>query len=145
MSTYNFPAESCFMTTVSNACASSYEKENAGDAVVICGSPGEVANGDIINNTFHYGETTNIKFGEEMQRQKKNVWNMIALSSEDQLRQRVAWALSQILVVTPNQIDEDDLSEAYLAYYDIFVRNAFGNYFDVLKEVAYSPMMVSAS
>jgi 23S rRNA A2030 N6-methylase RlmJ len=28
-----------------------------------------------------------------------------------------------------------------LNYYDIFVRNAFGNYFDILKEVSYSPMM----
>ena len=26
-------------------------------------------------------------------------------------------------------------------YYDIFVRNAFGNYRDVLKEVSYSPIM----
>lgn len=26
-------------------------------------------------------------------------------------------------------------------YYDIFVRNAFGNYRDILKEVSYSPMM----
>jgi uncharacterized protein (DUF1800 family) len=26
-------------------------------------------------------------------------------------------------------------------YYDIFVRNAFGNYRDILKEVAYSPLM----
>lgn len=66
---------------------------------------------------------------------------MIALESNDQLRQRMAWALSQILVVTPNQIDEEGYSEIYLNYYDIFVRNAFGNYFDVLKEVSYSPMM----
>jgi hypothetical protein len=29
----------------------------------------------------------------------------------------------------------------WLKYYDIFVRNAFGNYFDVMKEVSYSPMM----
>ena len=53
----------------------------------------------------------------------------------------MAWALSQILVVTPRQINEDGLSEAYLAYYDIFVRNAFRNYRDVLKEVSLSPMM----
>lgn len=26
-------------------------------------------------------------------------------------------------------------------YYDIFVRNAFGNYRDILREVSYSPMM----
>jgi uncharacterized protein (DUF1800 family) len=67
---------------------------------------------------------------------------MVALEAPDQLRQRVAWALSQILVVTPNQIDNADLlSECFLNYYDIFVRNAFGNYRDVLKEVSYSPMM----
>lgn len=53
----------------------------------------------------------------------------------------MAWALSQILVITPNQIDDDGYSEIYLNYYDIFVRNAFGNYYDVLKEVSYSPMM----
>ena len=58
---------------------------------------------------------------------KKNVWAMIALEEDnDQLRQRVAWALSQILVVTPNQIMEDNMVECYLNYYDIFVRNAFG-------------------
>jgi uncharacterized protein (DUF1800 family) len=28
-------------------------------------------------------------------------------------------------------------------YYDIFVRNAFGNYRDVVKEVAFSSMMAS--
>ena len=37
------------------------------------------------------------------------------------------------------QINESGYSEIYLNYYDIFV--AFGNYFDILKEVAYSPMM----
>lgn len=38
------------------------------------------------------------------------------------------------------------ISESYsksnlLLCVDIFVRNAFGNYFDILKEVSYSPMM----
>ena len=32
-------------------------------------------------------------------------------------------------------------TETFLAYYDIFVRNAFGSYRDVLREVVYSPMM----
>ena len=48
---------------------------------------------------------------------------MIFLTADDQLRQRVAFALSQILVVTPNQVDNDDReSEIYFNYYDIFVR-----------------------
>lgn len=37
-------------------------------------------------------------------RQKVDVWNTIVLQSEDQLRQRMAWALSQILVVTSKQV-----------------------------------------
>ena len=45
-----------------------------------------------------------MKFNNEYADQKKSVWMMTALESEDQLRQRVAWALSQILVITPNQI-----------------------------------------
>ena len=32
-------------------------------------------------------------------------------------------------------------TETFLAYYDIFVRNAFGSYRDLLREVVYSPMM----
>jgi cullin-associated NEDD8-dissociated protein 1 len=32
-------------------------------------------------------------------------------------------------------------STPVLTYYDIFVRNAFGNYRDMLREIAYSPLM----
>lgn len=32
-------------------------------------------------------------------------------------------------------------SEWFLSYYDIFVRNAFGNYRDILKEISYSALM----
>jgi hypothetical protein len=69
------------------------------------------------------------------------MWNSISLWSNDQLRQRMAWALSQILVISPNQIGSKWLTEAYANYYDVFVRHAFGNYRDILKEVAYSPLM----
>ncbi len=82
---------------------------------------------------------------EYLSLQKITTWNMIALSSQDQLRQRMAWALSQIFVVKSKQINEAgqsaSLSEPYLNYYDIFVRHAFGSYRDVLKEVSQSPMM----
>jgi len=70
-------------------------------------------------------------------------WN-VALKAKDQLRQRVAWALSQVLVVSEEGVGKfirRDSAEGFTAYYDIFVRNAFGNYRDVLKEVSFSPMM----
>ena len=71
------------------------------------------------------------------------VWASVAVRAHDQLRQRVAWILSQIFVINEDSIGKKDMSEMYLTYYDIFVRNAFGNYRDIMREVALSPMMVS--
>jgi len=68
----------------------------------------------------------------------KSTWLMIALSAGDQLRQRVAFALSGIISVG-RVGGEDDYSRA--AFYDIFVSNAFGNYRDVLQEITFNPMM----
>jgi len=95
----------------------------------------------LLSHAVYFELLESRKDGEGLRNQKKNLWNSVALWSNDQLRQRMAWALSQILVVTPNQINNMDITEAYANYYDIFVRNAFGNYRDILKEVAYSPMM----
>ena len=53
-----------------------------------------------------------------------SVWFMAALEGKDQLRLRMAWALSQILVVSRGGAFQD-AQEPYLNYYDIFVRNAF--------------------
>ena len=66
----------------------------------------------------------------------------IGLTAPDQLRQRVAWAFAQILVIARGAIEvEGSHTEAFATYYDIFVRNAFGSYRDILREIAYSPMM----
>ncbi len=63
-----------------------------------------------------------------------------AATASDQLRQRVAWALSQILVTSAV---ESDLGYAYVMsrYQSIFFNNAFGNYKDILQQVSLSPAM----
>ena len=67
--------------------------------------------------------------------QGKNIaWTNVVTNAPDQLRQRVAWALSQIFVVAPSG-SERLQSERYHAYYDIFVRHAFGSFRDVMREV----------
>ena len=38
-------------------------------------------------------------------------------------------------------LNENGRTEGFLYYYDIFVRNAFGNYRDILREVSYSTYM----
>lgn len=59
----------------------------------------------------------------------------------DPLRQRVAFALSEILVTSdrPETLAVDQRGMAN--YYDIFVEHAFGNYLDILKAVAMHPVM----
>ena len=71
---------------------------------------------------------------------KSMVWTMLALSAKDQLRQRMAWALSQIYVVSDEGLNKGTENEVWHTYYDIFVRHAFGNLRDILKEVSYSPI-----
>ncbi len=62
-----------------------------------------------------------------------------ALQSPDQLRQRLAFALSQILVVSSDGGTDNPLALA--AYLDVLADHAFGNYRDILMQVARSPAM----
>jgi uncharacterized protein (DUF1800 family) len=64
-------------------------------------------------------------------------WDHV-IGANDQLRQRMAFALSQILVYS-DAADNDQPMRAY--YQDILIRNAFGNYRDLLQEVTYSSAM----
>jgi uncharacterized protein (DUF1800 family) len=72
---------------------------------------------------------------------KKIVWYHRALTGNDHLRQKMAWALSQIFVVGEEGSNQTSYSERWLTYYDIFVRHAFGNFTNILSEVTYSPHM----
>ncbi len=65
-------------------------------------------------------------------------WWRQVITSEDQLRQRVAFALSQIFVISM----AGDLDERGAAsYYDMLQRNAFGNFRTLLEDVTLHPMM----
>jgi uncharacterized protein (DUF1800 family) len=59
----------------------------------------------------------------------------------DQLRQRVAFALSEILVVSQENSNLSDWPTGMAYYYDALVRNAFGNYRVLLEQVTLSPAM----
>ncbi|MEO6340348.1 MAG: DUF1800 domain-containing protein, partial [Caulobacteraceae bacterium] len=61
-----------------------------------------------------------------------------AVGGQDQLRQRVAFALSQIVVASDVQVR----TTAGLATFNqIFIDNAFGNYRDILRQVTLNPYM----
>lgn len=70
-----------------------------------------------------------------------NAFARAAVAGNDQLRQRVAFALSQILVASRRDANLQGRPLGMSDYYDIFTRNAFGNYRDIMGEVALHPVM----
>jgi len=68
----------------------------------------------------------------------QNAFFTNALYKPDQLRQRVAFALSQILVTSGLTVN---VAYAMGAYQQIFLDNAFGNYEQILTRVTLSPVM----
>lgn len=75
------------------------------------------------------------------QQNRQAAWWRIALNSRDQLRQRVAFALSQIFVVSDVNPTLANNPRALANYYDILVKGAFGNARQLLEDITLSPVM----
>lgn len=63
-----------------------------------------------------------------------------AIAGNDQLRQRMVLALSEIIVVSSNS-NLNGVPQSMAHYVDILSNNAFGNFRDLLEEITYSPAM----
>ena len=72
---------------------------------------------------------------------RRALWFKRAITSPDQLRQRMAFALSQIFVISDENLVFESRNVIIAEYYDILLRNAFGNYRDLLEDVTRSPAM----
>ena len=68
-------------------------------------------------------------------------WWSQALGGEDQLRQRAAFALSEIFVVSFSNATLQAQPRGVASYYDMLAEKAFGNFRDLLEGVTYHPMM----
>eukprot|EP01013_Petalomonas_cantuscygni_P025363 TRINITY_DN472_c1_g1_i8.p1 TRINITY_DN472_c1_g1~~TRINITY_DN472_c1_g1_i8.p1 ORF type:complete len:2177 (+),score=570.77 TRINITY_DN472_c1_g1_i8:136-6531(+) len=119
----------------------------SGEESELCFSPGEVANAPEDGAFYTRPLSTDDEFDDEadyaryITSERTNVHSALAMWAPDQLRQRVAWALSQIYVIGSANGYRPQDGETHMTYYDIFVRHAFGNLRDILQEVSYSPMM----
>jgi len=73
--------------------------------------------------------------------ERMDVWYWAALGGQDQLRQRMAWSLSQIFVTSdfggPLEIDGDVLTR----YNDLLIRGAFKPFRELLQDVTLAPQM----
>jgi uncharacterized protein (DUF1800 family) len=68
-------------------------------------------------------------------------WVNTAVTAPDQLRQKVAWALGQMIVVSDQDAGLSDEPIMMAEWNDLLVRNALGNFRTLLSEVVRSPMM----
>jgi uncharacterized protein (DUF1800 family) len=75
------------------------------------------------------------------QNSRQEAWWQHSLRAEDQLRQRVAFALSELLVVSDQNGAIEGYPIAMANYYDLLVDGAFGNYRNLLGDVTLSPVM----
>lgn len=75
------------------------------------------------------------------QNSRQEAWWLHSMQASDQLRQRVAFALSQLLVVSDQGGAVEGEPKAMADYYDLLVDNAFGNYRDLLEQVTLNPVM----
>jgi uncharacterized protein (DUF1800 family) len=109
-----------------------------------CGSRGEVANEPANGHSYLFGHFINApESGLDRGYNywfdgPTNIWQNVVLRADDQLRHRVAWALSQIIVATPAAYSE---SEPATVFYDIFVGRAFDNYRGLIREIAQNGIM----
>jgi len=65
----------------------------------------------------------------------------VMLTASDQLRQRVAYALSQIMVISDADSNVQNGRDGSSSYWDMFARNALGNFRTLLMDVTRHPMM----
>jgi uncharacterized protein (DUF1800 family) len=68
---------------------------------------------------------------------QQSEWWQTALTSPDQLRQRVAFALSEMFVVSTATVNPN----AVLAFQNVLIKDAFGNFSTLLTDVSLSPAM----
>ena len=67
-------------------------------------------------------------------------WWQVNMTNDDLIRHRIAFALSEILVISMNS-DLQDFGEGLSDYYDMLLDHAFGNYEDLLVSVSLHPCM----
>jgi uncharacterized protein (DUF1800 family) len=75
------------------------------------------------------------------QNNRQAAWWLVSLTAPDQLRQRVAFALSEIFVTSDVASQLANQADGMATYYDLLAKDAFGNFRQLLQDVTLSPAM----
>ncbi len=93
----------------------------------------------MVGNTADTNRISN-NYPQSGPNRRREWWSMV-LQCKDQVRQRMALALSEILVIS--EADQTILDRHYgcANYWDMLATGAFGRYRNLLEQVTYNPMM----
>ena len=86
------------------------------------------------NNAFSFNAPQNSA-------NRRREWWTLVLQAKAQLRQRMALALSEILVISEADTNVNTRHYGAARYWDMLAEGAFGKYRTLLEQVTYSPMM----
>ena len=103
-------------------------------------SGGTGAIDQFVSNSSEFCDAIGVNCWRDWSSSTPLLWDFYrhAVSEPDQLRQRVGWALQQILVVSNLEVFG---TYGLRNYHNALLDNAFGNYREVLRKVAVSPVM----
>jgi len=73
--------------------------------------------------------------------QFQDAWWPVIVNAPDQLRQRVAFALSETMVASANGSGMYQHPEALATYWDLLANDAFGNFRQLIEDVTLNPAM----
>ena len=99
---------------------------------------------NLLDKVIEYRDTARIKTNDPNLNSSNRMWDysfwQYLMTSEDALRQRVALALSEIIVISEKS-SFGNRGISLSRYYDILLNHSFGNYRDLLQDVTYNPSM----
>lgn len=90
---------------------------------------------------YNFGDSHGDEFNFERVIFQHHIWMETTIWGEDQLRSRVAQALSQILVVSQFGANQFARETGFANYTDLLAKGSFGNYGELLTDVTLNPIM----
>ena len=100
-------------------------------AIAKMAEPSNYSSESDFNKNFH-GRTSDYQTA---------AWFDNVLHGKDQLRQRVAFALSELIVISGSKQRTRFRGDSLASYYDILAKHAFGNFRNLMGEISRSPGM----
>lgn len=109
--------------------------------VVVCGSDNEVAPDEFEDDHYDVINRKVLSHRINYFNQKRGVWLEVTLSANDQLCQRLGWALSKVFATSTDMNPDGENTETNINVLDNYITSCFSTYRDVMKKASFNDEM----